>query len=196
MDDMVPNIQFGSSPVNINFWNAYRNWLGAKMDGGDHSILFDIMMDTKFVWSEDIPRDEDRAADGRYLRLRFAEEEDLEIPDEILGYPCSFLEFLVALAYSIEDEIMYDPEEPDRASEWFWTMMRNAGLSQYDDAMMLGGRTLTDQLASSCIDKIMKRRYEPNGDKGLFPLKHPAVDQRDVEIWYQANAYFIEEYFE
>ena len=193
---MVPGILDGREPYLVGFWNAYRNWLGAKMDDGDHSILFDVMMDTEFVWDRSIPRDADRESDGRYLRLAFVEEEGGEVTDEVMSVPCSFLEFLVGLAMAIEDKIMYDPSEPDKASEWFWTMMDNSGLSRFDDRYMLEGRTLAYQMVSATMEKVMRRRYEPNGDKGLFPLKHPAEDQRRVEIWYQANAYFIEEFFE
>ncbi len=193
---MVPDIIEGGDPYVIGFWNAYRNWIGAKLGDGDHTILFDIMMDTEFTWDRSIPRDSDRESDGRYLRLAFAEEEGGEVTDGIMSVPCSFLEFLAALAFAIEDKLMYDPSEPDKTSEWFWEMMDNSGLSRYDDQYMMEGRTLAYQMASATMDKVMNRRYGKNGDGGLFPLKHPAADQRKVEIWYQANAYFIEEFFE
>ena len=186
---------FGDDWMTEDFQNAYRNWLHHKMDDGNHSILFDYLHDTEFKWDKSIPRDADRESDGRYLRMRFAEESDFEFADEWLSGPCSFLEFLVALAYSIEDEIMYDPEYPDRSREWFWMMMDNSGLSKFDDKFMKEGRLLASQMVFETVNMIMERRYERNGALGLFPLKNPQMDQREVEIWYQANAYFIEEYF-
>lgn len=179
-----------------DFENAYRNWLLNLVDGGGHSILFDILYDTEFKWDKSIPRDSGREADGRYLRLRFAAEEDVELRDEWLAWPCSFLEFLISLALAIEEELMYDPSMPDRTADWFWLMMGNAGLDIYTDAHMMEGKTLALSMVYEKVEKVMRRRYSPNGDGGLFPLKHPKMDQRKVEIWYQANAYFIEEYFE
>lgn len=178
-----------------DFENAYRNWLLGLVDGGSHSILFDVLYDTEFEWDPDIPRDSGRASDGRYLRLRFAEEEGIEMRDEWLAWPCSFLEFLISLAIVIEEDIMYDPSEPDRTPDWFWLMMRNAGLDMYTDANMLEGGTMALGMVHEKVERILRRRYSPSGDGGLFPLKHPQMDQRKVEIWYQANAYFIEEYF-
>lgn len=180
-----------------DFANAYRNWIYSRMLGKGYGILFDFLHDTPFEWdTRKLPRDGDRAADGQYLRLRFADESGWDFEDEWLDWPCSFLEFLVALAFTIEDSIMYDPSEPNREHEWFWLMMKNIGLDKFDDDRMLAGGTLAMSLVSETCNRVMKRRYDYNGAKGLFPLRNPAMDQRDVEIWYQANAYFIEEYFE
>lgn len=180
-----------------DFSNAYRNWLETSMDAQGYSILFDLLHDTKFEWSRKIPRDSDRAEDGRYLRLRFANEAGLDIWDDWLDdtWPCSFLEFLVALAYSIDDKMMYDPEKPDQAAEWFWEMLSNMGIAKYDDQLMLQQGMLAWYIVSETVGKVMGRRYDYNGNGGLFPLRKPAMDQRDVEIWYQANAYMIENYF-
>jgi len=179
-----------------DFSNAYRNWIIQEMHGERYAILFDIMHDTKFKWSRKVPRDSDRETDGRYLRLRFASGSKSDIWESWLdvSWPCSFLEFLVAMAYTIDDKIMYDPERPDQASRWFWEMLSNAGLDRYDDDRMLREGILGWGYATEIIDKIMCRRYEYNGNGGLFPLKFPEMDQRNVEIWYQANAYFIENY--
>lgn len=193
---MAPDIVERGPDGVVDFCNAYRNWIGSTMGDGSHEILFDVMMDTEFRWDPGIPRDADRESDGRFLRLEFAEEEGWELTDEELAIPCSFLEFMAALARTIEDDLMYDPDEPDRAPEWFWEMMENSGLALFDDRYMVEGRTLAYQMAVETMNRVMERRYEPNGDKGLFPLKHPMADQREVEIWYQANAYFIEEFFE
>ena len=180
-----------------DFANAYRNWIYSKMSGKGYGILFDFLHDTQFEWDESkLPRDGDRAADGRYLRLRFADEAGLDFEYEWLDWPCSFLEFLVALAFSIEDSIMYDPAEPNREAEWFWLMMRNIGLDQFDDERMLSDGTFAMNEILDICETVMHRRFMYNGANGLFPLRNPAMDQRDVEIWYQANAYFIEEYFE
>lgn len=179
-----------------DFSNAYRNWLQETMNADGYSILFDILYDTKFTWSHRIPRDGDRASDGRYLRLRFANEAGLDIWSDWLddSWPCSFLEFLIALSYSIDDKMMYDPEKPEQAAEWFWEMLSNMGIASYSDERLLQEGMLGWMTVSAIIDKVLGRRYEYNGNGGLFPLRRPAMDQRNVEIWYQANAYMIENY--
>lgn len=179
-----------------DFSNAYRNWMEERMLASNYSILFDFLNDVEFEWSRDIPRDADRADDGRYLRLRFAEETGIDWRKEYLVHPCSFLEFLISLAFLIDDKIMYDPEKPDQVVDWFWLMMSNSKLDAFTDDYILKGSTLAYELMTETVNMIMYRQYDYNGYPGLFPLRKPAMDQRKVEIWYQANAYFIEEYFE
>ena len=179
-----------------DFENAYRNWMERLMKGSRYNVLFDIMYDTEFRWKDDIPRDSDRAANGRYLRVRFAEEIGASVNPEWLDWPCSFLEFLVALALAIEDNIMYDPAVPDQETDIFWEMMDNCGLSKLDNEsltlMGMDGYSRADKIMST----VMDRTYDYNGYPGLFPLAKPAMNQRKVEIWYQANAYMFERYFE
>lgn len=179
-----------------DFVNGYRNWIAAEMRADGYGILFDVLFDTPFTWCADVPRDEDRAANGQWLRLRFSNETGVAVKDKWLEIECSFLEFLVALSYSIEDKIMYDPDHPDRAHEWFWMMMGNAGLDEFDDERMMRSGILAFQTVGEVVDRILKRRYEANGYLGLFPLRKPSCDQRNVEIWYQANEYMAENYFD
>lgn len=180
-----------------DFSNAYMNWMLESMGDTGYSILFDLLHETDFKWDKRrFPRDSDRADDGRYLRLRFSNESGMDIWEEWLKKDCSFLEFLIALAYSIDDQIMYDPICPDGPKRWFWTMMHNCGLDKYDDGVMLRGTMVAYMTVLEIVNMIMERRFEPNGNFGLFPLKRPEMDQRNVEIWYQANAYFIEEFFD
>lgn len=179
-----------------DFENAYRNWMYRRMKASGYEILFDILFDTKFVWDPDIPRDEDRAANGRFLRIRFSDESGMELEDDWLEDDCSFLEFMVALALSIEDKIMYDPEFPDQEADWFWMMMDNCGLAKYDDTRMNREGYSAFKDVSDIVMAIMERDYGFNGYPGLFPLAKPKQDQRTVEIWYQANAYMIENFFD
>lgn len=177
-----------------DFDNAYRNWIMTTMHMERHGILMDLMADTPFEWSRKLPRDSDRATDGRYLRYRFSSESGEPVPDSWIGekWPCSFLEFLVALSYAIVDRISYEPGNPDQATELFWELLGNANLDVYDDERMLRENMLAYYYASETMGKIMGRRYDYNGNGGLFPLRKPEMDQREVEIWYQANAYMIE----
>lgn len=177
-----------------DFDNAYRNWIMATMHMERYGILLDLMADTPFVWSPNLPRDADRAADGRYLRQRFAGESGEKVLRSWLGesWPCSFLEFLVALAYDVVDNISYEPDKPGQVSDFFWEMLSNVELDRYDDEKMLRDSMNAYYYATEIMDRVMNRRYDYNGNGGLFPLRKPKMDQRDVEIWYQANAYMIE----
>lgn len=180
-----------------DFSNSYLNWMVRTMGASDYTILFDMLHDTEFTWDDaTMPRDSDRAEDGRYLRERFSDETGERMDPEWLEWPCSFLELLVALSYTIEDSIMYDPENGETARDWFWIMLSNMEIDEFDDEKMMHDGMLAFMLVSERISCVIERRYDYNGYPGLFPLRKPRMDQRDVEIWYQANAYFIERYFE
>jgi hypothetical protein len=38
----------------------------------------------------------------------------------------------------------------------------------------------------------VNREYDPDGRGGLFPLDGTHANQREVELWYQMQAYIIE----
>lgn len=179
-----------------DFEVAYRNWMERRMHASKYGILLDLLNDIPFAWDPDIPRDEDRAANGRYLRARFSEESGIPMEDSWMEWPCTFLEFLVALAFSIEDNILYDPENPGQEADVFWEMMDNCGLSELDDDTMSHSGYLAYGRATETVSMILGRRYGYNGAPGLFPLRKPAMDQRKVEIWYQANAYSMENWID
>ena len=166
------------------------------MHADNYGILFDFLYDTEFRWPMDIPRDSDRASDGRYLRVRFSEETGLELPEDWNDHPCSFLEFAAALAYSIDDEIMYDADNPEQVATWFWMIFENLGLDKFTDVRMVIDGLYAYECVDEIVERVMDRTYEANGYPGMFPLRKPMADQRHVEVWYQANAYFIENFFE
>ena len=174
-----------------NFANAYRNWLVYTMHADKYRILFDILYDTEFYWI--LEEDEHRAASGRYLRERFEAETGLACKDEWVEWPCSFLEMLVGLAYSMEG-ILYDPENSPEAGIWFWTMMDNLGLSELTDDIMLASPQSTYRYVNSVCYQVCNRTYDRNGFGGIFPLNSPPEDQRNVEIWYQMQNYIIEKH--
>lgn len=178
----------------VNFANAYKNWLERQMHAQEYRILFDFLYDIEFEWDYSIPMDENRAKDGIFLREEFSSEESIEEPISARYWPCSFLEFLVALARRIENQVMYDPDSDTDASTWFWEMLGNAGLDKCDDAWMLKQHSLGFMLVSEKVHEIMERRYSRDGKGGLFPLDDPETDQREVEIWYQINYYFWDKY--
>lgn len=172
-----------------NFANAYRNWLLDTMHADGYSILFDILYDTEFTWK--LPEDERRASAGRYLRERFEAMEHLSCRDEWTEWPCSFLEMLVALAYSMES-ILYNPEYGESTYIWFWTLMENLGLAALDDDMMLGSPQKQYRYVDAVCRQVCERTYDRYGHGGLFPLNSSPEDQRKVEIWFQMQSYILE----
>ena len=175
-----------------NFASAYQAWLMEEMDAEDYSILFDVLYGIEFVWPSDIPRDEDRAAAGQDLRLEFEYESGMHCDDEWLEWPCSFLEMLVGLAWSIEDHILYDWDKGDRSAKWFWMMMTNLGLDICTDEYMTKTGMSGSRYVERVVETVITRSYDDHGNGGLFPLWEPETDQRKVEIWYQANAFILE----
>ena len=172
-----------------SFAASYRSWLESEMGRSGYSILFDLLYGIEFQWT--LERDADRAEAGKYLRLRFENESGMECRDEWLDWPCSFLEMLIGLAYSLEDHVLYDGEKGDRSAKWFWMMLENLGLDECTDEWM----RLTpgsSSLVQRTVDCVISRDYDPDGWGGIFPLVEPRGDQREVEIWYQAHAYIME----
>lgn len=136
---------------------------------------------TEFVWQ--IRNDDNRVEDGRDLRLEFIAEEDESDPDPAwMDLGCSMLELLVVLSRELFFQVEGEPRD------WFWHLIDNLGIRINDREY--------DRRAELAIDAACKavifRTYSSDGRGGLFPLHRPNDDQRDVEIWYQLNAYLLE----
>lgn len=173
----------------LRFYNGYFRWLQdqvmykeMKRSGRSYLYLLKYMRNVQFTWSVDY--DVNRASDGKYLRHRFRDESGLD--GDIKG-ACSFLEMCVALAIRMNDDI-FEPDPKARPARWFWIMMENCGLDKYTDDCF------SEQEVGIIIDRIIKRRYRKDGKDGLFPLRNPKKDQREVEIWYQMQAYILENF--
>lgn len=140
----------------------------------------------EFVWL--IPNDDNRVALGKELRLEFAAEQGLRGVDlgDWMELGCSVLEMMIPLSRALAFET--DEGEP---RDWFWHMIENLGLP----AEQCNDRNYNEQLKEN-IDHILEvfiwRNYSASGQGGLFPLQRERQDQRRVEIWYQLNAYLLE----
>jgi hypothetical protein len=145
--------------------------------------LLRLLYAKEFTWS-DIEMDENRAQDGRDLRLDFLHVTGREVngnPGEWMDMGCSFLELLIALSRKLAFEADGAP------ADWFWILISNLGLHECTDAYPPDPRIIDE-----ILDKVIDRKYAPNGAGGLFPLQHTNEDQRVVELWYQAQAYLLE----
>lgn len=146
--------------------------------------LFRQMHETIFVAI--VPHDENRIADGRDLRYEWLRENEDEQGDpEWMRAPCSMLELFIVLSRALSFE-MDDKMEP-----WFWHLMEELDLEQFNDRNY---NESAQEVITNTLDRVIWRQYEPNGQGGLFPLRDSARDQRKVELWYQLNAYLIEQF--
>lgn len=139
-----------------------------------------------------VSHDENRAFDGISLRDEYISE--MNYPKYVrLNDECSVLEMIIGLARRMDFETSdpYDPEEAEsRTTYWFWEMIENLGLIEFDDESYVeyGGVDVVDQT----IDILLDREYDSDGNGGLFPLEFADGDQRKVELWYQMNSYLME----
>lgn len=141
--------------------------------------LATVLYKKPFLWF--VPNDDNRVEDGRYLRLEFVEDLGLnDVEPHWMNLECSMLEMLIGLSRRLS---LLDEGEP---RVWFWHLISNLDLTLSDR-----GRFPTARV-EEVLDTVIQRTYEPSGHGGLFPLMRANRDQRYVEIWYQLNAYLLE----
>jgi hypothetical protein len=165
----------------------YLRWLYSQV-GNDrlrdrrktHWSLMRLLYTKEFVWL--IPNDDNRLEDGRDLRMEFVDELGLEDLDpNWMTIGCSMLEMLIGLSRRL-----YFEEESNTIDEWFWELIDNLGMRDVDIDFDRHGTH------SERLDRVIWRTYRQDGSGGLFPLRYPEVDQREVELWYQLCAYLLE----
>ncbi len=134
-----------------------------------------------------VPNDDNRYSDGINLRNDYVDVVGHLDDDSIWKEYCSVFEMLIALAIraSFETGDYTDLSVQD----WYWTMLAHLGIDRYNDEFY---DDTSSRHVKSIISRFNNRSYKPNGEGGLFPLKDPKSDQRDVEIWYQLSSYILE----
>jgi hypothetical protein len=166
---------------------SYFQWLYGQVADPEESKpsrthwgLLKQLYTKEFAWF--VPNDDNRAEDGKALRAEFIEESDIPYVDESwLTLGCSMLELLIGLSRRLTFQAEGEPRD------WFWRLIKNAGLHVHSDRQKFP-RVDVDQK----LDGIIWRKYEYNGHGGLFPLSYSYADQTEVELWYQLQAYLIE----
>lgn len=140
------------------------------------------------IFQAKLPMDSNRGTDGLQLRVDFMNEHGPWGSATNRG-PCSMLEFLVALARRM-NFLMYRSNEHKYTEYYFWKIIENIGLDKVNDDkwFSINGQFFVED----AVWRINGRQFSPDGSGGLFPLKYPAQDQRGVEIWYQMNAWLME----
>lgn len=167
----------------------YFDWLYSIVADGrtrnprhTHFLLCERLYKTPFTWY--IRNDENRAEDGRALRDEFVEEIHDHHPDRFwLSLDTSIFEMLIALARRASFQTGLGPDW------WFWKMLENIELEKYTDDRY---HDAIDDAVVRSLDRVMNREYHESGVGGLFPLRDPGGDQREVELWYQLSAYLME----
>jgi hypothetical protein len=168
--------------------NLYFNWLCSKVQyvvnptpSNTRYNLLRILHVTEFAWI--LSGDDNRAEDGKDLRREFLLAAD--IPDDIEWrklLPCSILEMMIAFSRRAE----FNTGDP--YSEWFWEFIQNLGLSECTDAYNFSENDVLE-----ILNTFVWRTYDPNGQGGMFPLRDPPRDQREVQVWYQFCDYLVDQ---
>ncbi len=138
------------------------------------------MLKKEFIWY--VPNDDNRAEDGRQLRDEFIEDLGLyDIDPDWMALGCSVLEMLVGLSRRLSFLTEREPRD------WFWELVENLGL-RYDDR----NPSLNERNIEEVLNRLVWRTYSRSGLGGIFPLKNPKGDQREIELWYQMSQYLQE----
>lgn len=146
-----------------------------------HWKLLKQLYQKEFVWIT--PNDDNRIVDGIDLRWEFVNYSSMaEVSAVWMGMGCSTLEMLLALSRRLSFEAEGEP------AVWFWLLLKNLGLDEFTDTNY---EAHADTI-NHALDRLIWRQYSPDGRGGLFPLKSPSADQRQVEIWYQMAEYLYE----
>ena len=136
----------------------------------EYFSLLGVLDSREFYYT--LANDRDRARDA--LALRESLNSDRK------GKP-TVLETMIAMAKRCEDDVVGGGERIDRTAEWFWEMVDNMGLSDQNDDNFNG------IIVNKRITNMLDRKYDRHGKYGLFYVKFPPKDLRDVSLWYQMN---------
>ena len=155
-------------------------------DRATYRNLARVLQNEKYGWF--VPNDDNRLKDGMSLREEYCDYMGEWNETWISHSPCTMLEFLVALS----ERIWYEADDCDHPSIWFHRLLENIDLLRCNDQVWEIDHKGELEYVRSVVDRINYRTYSPNGEGGLFPLKHTDQDQRKVEVWYQMSAYLLE----
>lgn len=163
----------------------------------DYSLLAYQLYSKEYYYL--LPLDENRASDGKNLRIIFKDKcasEERVSDDLIVRYeantcpsqdePARVLEVLIALAQRCDRDILYDNNLGDRTSDWFWMFLNNIGLDIFKNGKM--DEPAVDYILNTWLD----RDIGYNGENGLFPLSDAETNQKEVDLWYQMMTFLTE----
>ena len=166
----------------------YFEWLYDQVGSEKRETYRDMLLTLYYItFRSRIPNDINRATDGIGLRLLFQKETGISMTFHEENRPCNVLEMLIALAVRMTFFTVFDPadmDDEDGPIDNFWLMISNLGLKPH-----------TDRKNVEIINNFITRDYMSNGHGGLFPLRNPRENQREVELWYQMQEYIATEVY-
>lgn len=170
--------------------DPYLNWLGMLIGCDRQRFVYSEMVKALHgrEFCPKLRMDSNRAGDGLQLRVDFQNEHGPWGSSTNRG-PCSFLEFLIGLARRMSF-LMYGEGCHHHTEFYFWELIRNLGLNRCTDDMWF--QTNGDFFVEDAVYRVNNRMFSKDGSGGLFPLRQYVKDQRSVEIWYQMNAWLME----
>lgn len=178
--------------MNEPITDAYFEWLyslvglvARRNKSKTHWELCRELYSTPFMWF--VPNDDNRSFDGQALREEFLDSTNKSFPDIEIAYwidlECSMFEMLIGLSRRASFNATGEPYD------WFWTMIDNLGLYGFTDDIFGQSEKI---ITKTTLSRVNNRTYNKNGKGGIFPLRRPTQDQRNVELWYQMTSYLIE----
>lgn len=183
--------------------DSYFNWLcdigGARLPSTDTTYIKLFEQLHSVIFTSKIPMDKNRIEDARKLRDIFKDYTCYALYDAIETEEVSFLEVFLGIAMRMEF-LMAESEDVNETYKWLWIIFNNLNLNEYSDEIYYGDpltRPVNDveDEVYQIIFRVINREYDENGIGGPFPLAGPKQDQRDVELWYQMNAYLNENFW-
>jgi hypothetical protein len=164
----------------------YIAWLYAQISNVNlrssrrtHWALMSTLYTCEFVAL--VPNDDNRVEDIKDLKKEFLFDAEIPYAQPTWFEHCSFLELLIVLSRLLDFETDFGIEY------CFWHLLENIGLSEYND-----NKKFSEQEVEEIVDTVVSRNYDRNGRGGLFPLEKSRDDQREIDLWYQLNAYVIQ----
>lgn len=177
-------------PVEIppNAW-GYLTWLKqciylAETDRMRFEWIIEYLFTIDYWWT--IPTDDNMAMVGLKFRRTYMEGSG---DTGIAGWNddrCTVLEFILAVAYSGETQLLGELDGNDRTYVWFWVMFEHLHLDQVTPGDY--------ETVYNIIMRLLGRTYDPSGEGCLSgPLGRP-VDMRTVIFWWQFNFWVTDVY--
>lgn len=181
----------------IDLEDLYFGWLLTRLDPAGvtegAAYLCGLLHNCDF--HRRVGNDINRATDGANLRKEFlndfaASEFDPHVTNDLMAQECSWFEMLIALSRGLD--YLYDGGVDGRFEE----LVCNIGLdvlAVHDENRSVFRERHDQRSVANALSIIDDNMITPSGLGGLFPLvgDHHS-DQRRVEIWEQAGAYFNE----
>ena|ERR1044072_4481040 len=168
--------------MNEELDGQYLEWLylqvGRQAKNVEHWELLKKLLSWEFVML--VPNDDNRCSDGIAIRKEFTRDTDVRPSHIWMNMGCSVLEMLIGISRHLSFEM--DRDE----GFWFWHLIGNLGLTRFND------KRYNDRVVDQILERLVWRQYSYDGRGGIFPLREPYEDQRDVELWFQMESYMLE----